>query len=152
MTKDIRHSFRFEANATRVVRALTDPERIRQWWTAEVKTEGDLLVMGWSGYGYEVAIRPSVSDDACRVVWRCVRSNMQDTDAWVGSDITFDLTPDGGETGVEFAHTGYKESPCYEVCIEGWAFFVGVSLKKFIETGQGLPYPVVQDPSKFSNA
>ena len=152
MTKDIRHSFRFDADAKNVIRALSEPEQICQWWTTEVKTEGDLLVLGWSGHGFEVAMRPSMTDDARRVVWKCVRSNMQHTDAWVGSDITFELTPEGDATRVEFAHTGYKDSPCYKVCVEGWAYFVGVSLKQFLETGQGLPYPVVEDTSKLSNA
>jgi len=152
MTKDIRHSFRFSADAQGVARALIEPEQIGQWWTTEVVAVGDLLVLGWSGHGFEVSIRPSVSSDARRVVWKCVRSNMQHTDAWVGSEIIFELTPEGGATRVEFAHTGYKDSPCYEVCVEGWAFFVGVSLKKFLETGQGLPYPVVEDTSKLSKA
>jgi len=73
---------------------------------------------------------------------------MQNTNAWEGTPITFTLTSQGTGTRVDFSQTGYRESPCYEVCNQGWVFFVGTSLKQYIETGKGTRYPEMLDTSK----
>jgi hypothetical protein len=79
------------------------------------------------------------------VTWHCLRSNMQGTNAWEGTNISFKLSPVPGGTRIEFAQTGYRDSPCFETCVGGWAFFVGTSLKQYLETGKGIPYPEMQD-------
>ncbi len=65
--------------------------------------------------------------------------------AWEGTDITFTLSPGTRGTRVDFAQTRYRESPRYEMCRQGWAFFIGTSLRQDIETGKGMPYPEMQD-------
>lgn len=69
---------------------------------------------------------------------------MQNTNAWTGTTITFVLTPQAGGTHLDFAQNGYQASSCY-VCVQGWAFFVGTSLKQYIETGIGIPYPDIPE-------
>lgn len=148
MTKDILHAFQIDTKPERVAEALLDPAQIADWWTREVETQDDQIVLGWSGHGFEVAIRPEFHAQAQCIVWHCTRSNMLQTDAWVGSTVVFQLSPLDGGTHIDFAHTGYKDSPCYDECVVGWAYFVGTSLKQYLETGVGTPYPVVVDPSK----
>jgi hypothetical protein len=82
------------------------------------------------------------------VTWTWTKSNMQHTNAWEGTTITFTLTPAQHHTQRDVAHTGYRESPCYEVCRQGWEYFIGTSLKQYLETGKGMPYPEVQDSRK----
>ena len=124
---------------------LTQPEQIRQWWTNEARIENAHLIVGWSGLGWEVEL-VTIHDPATHtVVWHCLRSNMQNTQAWEGTTISFVLTPQAAGTRVDFAQTGYRESPCRDVCVQGWAFFVGTSLKQYVETDRGIPYPHMQD-------
>jgi hypothetical protein len=77
------------------------------------------------------------------------KSNRQNTNAWEGTTITFTLTPAQHHTQLlDAAHTGYRESPCYEVCRQAWEYFIGTSLKQYLETGKGMPYPEGQDSRK----
>jgi hypothetical protein len=60
----------------------------------------------------------------------------------------FKLTPDESGTKVDFTQSDYKESPCFNVCNEGWKYFLGTSLKSYLETGKGMLYPETQNTSK----
>ncbi len=147
MIKEIRHSFLIDARADTVADALMQESHIQNWWTKEARVENDKGIVGWSGYGWEVELQMTRGGATGPVVWKCIRSNMQNTNAWEGTTMTFLLTPQGTGTRVEFSQTGYRESPCYEVCDQGWAFFVGTSLRQYIETGKGIPYPEILDTS-----
>ena len=143
--RDIRHTFHVAASPADVAEALLRQEHLRQWWTREAELAGDEAVLRWSGHGFEVRLR--IERDAAhgRVSWHCSRSNMQGTSAWEGTTIRFDLHPETGGTRIEFAHAGYAESACRDTCDQGWAFFVGTSLKRYLETGRGIPYPDIED-------
>ena len=144
MAREIRHSFLIDAPPDAALRAVVREEDIRRWWTHEARIEAGRAVLGWSGHGWTVELDMEHDAAARRATWRCIRSNMQDTDAWEGTTITFVLTPEAGGTRLDFAQTGYRDSPCYETCEQGWAFFVGTSLRRYLETGCGLPYPEMQ--------
>lgn len=147
MSREILNSFYIDAPASVITDALMQERHIQNWWTKETRIKNGIGIFGWSSFGWEVELKMSLSDITGPVVWKCIRSNMQNTNAWEGSTITFVLSPHGTGTQVDFSHTGYHESPCYEACTKGWAFFVGVSLKQYIETGRGCPYPSVFDAS-----
>ena len=148
MNKEIRHSFLMGASSDAITDALTQVEHIEKWWTKEARVEDGKILAGRSGYGWEVELE-MVRDSATRnVVWHCTKSNLQNTNAWEGTTITFPLTPLAVGTQVDFAQTGYRASPCYEVCVQGREFLLGKSLKKYVETGKGIPYPEVLDTSQ----
>ena len=148
MTKDIRHSFVIAAKPEAIAEALTRAEHIRGWWTHEATLQGGRLGAGWSGHGWVVTMDVVRNDAERNVVWRCVKSNMQNTNAWEGTTISFVFTPVEGGTRVDFAQTGYRESPCYVLCVQGWAYFLGTSLKGYLETGKGTPYPEITDTNQ----
>ena len=148
MSKEICHAFLMDAAPDTVASALMEAEQIQQWWTREARIEDGKLVVSWSGYGWEVMLEPEHDRASMTVLWKCIRSNMQNTAAWEGTLISFALKPEGAGTRIDFSQTGYRESPCYEVCVQGWAFSVGTSLKQYLETGAGIPYPEMLDAGK----
>jgi uncharacterized protein YndB with AHSA1/START domain len=148
MNKEIRHSFLINASPEAIMAALMQEEHIQEWWTKEARVEDGKEVFGWSEYGWTVELDMEQDTAMRTVAWKCTNSNMQNTHAWEGTTITFTLTPEKHGTLLDFVQTGYRESPCYKVCNQGWAFFVGTSFKQYIETGKGIPYPEIHDPSR----
>lgn len=144
MTKDILHTFLIHAAPQAIADALTQEKHIQNWWTREASIRDGKAELGWSGHGWSVELVIAREGDE-RVLWTCRRSNMMNTDAWEGTTIAFVLTPQSDGTRVDFAQTGYRDSPCYDVCHQGWSFFVGTSLKHYLETGKGIPYPEMPD-------
>jgi len=63
-------------------------------------------------------------------------------DEWTGTRILWNLTKiDGNRTRLEFTHEGLIESmDCWEICEEGWNFFLLESLKSYLEKGEGKPF------------
>ncbi len=148
MSKEIHHSFFMDASPDAITAALMEAEHIQKWWTKEARIQDGKTVVGWSDFGWEVELEMAHDESAGTILWQCLKSNMQNTDAWEGTTITFALTPQAVGTRVDFSQTGYRESPCFEVCDQGWGFFVGTSLKQYVETGKGIPYPEMLDTSQ----
>lgn len=148
MSRDIHHSFVMNAPIEEIVGALMDASRVREWWTREAQSTSDTLLVRWDGYGWLVEFATNFDETSNTVEWRCVTSNMQNTDAWVGTTVTFRMVPLLEGTRVEFAQTGYRDSPCFDVCVQGWEFFLGTSLRLYLESGKGIPYPEMLDTSQ----
>jgi uncharacterized protein YndB with AHSA1/START domain len=76
-----------------------------------------------------------------RIVWRVTRSNMTfvaEPEEWVGTDITFEVIPDGDGSRVRFTHLGLSPSDgCYEVCSSAWDHSIRTSLHASLATGVG---------------
>jgi len=71
------------------------------------------------------------------VTWRCVGG----ADEWVGTTLTFDLSPTDDGTAVLFTHADWRDpSEFMAHCSARWAYFL-LSLKAFVETGTGTPFP-----------
>jgi hypothetical protein len=66
----------------------------------------------------------------------------EDPREWVGSEIVFEVAPEGGRTTVRFSHIGLApEVECYEKCSTAWGFYINTSLKRLITTNEGAPNP-----------
>jgi len=148
MTKQIRHTFHFACTPEKIMSALTEAHHIQKWWTKDASVKNGKGVFQWKGYGWTVELTMEKSEADNTVTWKCTKSNMQNTHAWEGTTMLFKLIPDGSGTKVDFTQSDYRESPCYKVCHEGWKYFLGTSLKSYLETGKGLPYPETRDTSK----
>ncbi len=144
MITDIHQSYHFDASPDAIADALMRAEHIRRWWTTEARVDDGAGCFGWSRNGWEVELAMERDASSHHVTWVCTRSNMQDSNAWEGTTIGFTLTPEDAGTRVEFAQAGYRESPCRTACEQGWSFFIGKSLKQYVETGRGIPYPEPQ--------
>lgn len=145
MTREIWHSVFIVAPVDVVMDALVQEEHIQKWWTREASVRDGKGDFGWSAHGWKVGLDMEHDLAAREVAWRCTSSNMQNTNAWEGTMITFSLSPENAGTRVAFAQTGYRHSPCFDACDQGWSYFVGISLKQYAEAGKGIPYPEMQD-------
>ncbi|MBV6885629.1 SRPBCC family protein [Xanthomonas euvesicatoria] len=139
MNCEIRHSIVIAAAPEVVCAALSEPRQLARWWTREVSLADDLVRLDWSRQGWRVELSIDEGADHQLVCWRCHDSNMLDTDAWKGTVMRFELRSISQGTQVDFVQSGYRDSPCKEACTRGWRFFLGSSLKRYVETGEGAP-------------
>ena len=146
MSPSIHHQFQIAAAPEVVASALTEPAHMARWWTREAEGEGGHVQLDWSAHGWQVELDVLHEPERRRVVWHCTRSNLLDSEAWTGSSMCFELHPTASGTRLEFSHLDYRESPCRATCERGWAFFLGSSLRQYLERGQGMPYPDTPAP------
>jgi hypothetical protein len=66
----------------------------------------------------------------------------QDKKEWTGTNVSFEISKNGGQTELKFTHIGLvPEYECYEVCKEAWGNYITNSLYQLITTGEGKPNP-----------
>ncbi len=141
---EILHRITIENSPHEVYRALTEQRGLSAWWTrAQAKPQAGSMARFVFGpndeHVVEMAVTRLVPDR--QVVWRCVTGPWVDTD-----DFTFDIEPHERGAVLDFSHRRWPEADSfYRHCNSKWGFFLGVSLKRYLETGQGLPSP--QDPA-----
>jgi uncharacterized protein YndB with AHSA1/START domain len=138
---DIRHRVAVSAPLERVYEAVATTEGLSRWWTRDG-------VRGESGEGSRLEFffgqpEPAAVMEVTRlradghVSWTCVGG----AEEWVGTTLTFDLTPADDGTVVLFTHAGWRSpSEFMAHCSARWAYFL-LSLKSYQETGTGTPFP-----------
>lgn len=143
MTKEIFCTIQIDRQPSEVYSAIASDKHIRNWWTSDCSIAPEKESVGvfhWRDHGWKVEMRIEDLQKDSLIKWQCVNSNMQNTDAWEGSTLTFEIEPSANGSTLKFSQTGYRSSPCYDVCNEGWNFVLGKSLKSYLEKGQGHPY------------
>ena len=141
-------SFRvgIDADIHGVYEALTDRAEIRRWWTEVCEIEPVAGSLGrvdfkpdaaWVEFGIAALVPDRL------VEWQVTDSWMVETEDWNGTVIRFRLSGDEqGGTVLDFTHSGWKEEGrCFVACTDGWEFYLRDSLKRYLETGAGEPYP-----------
>lgn len=127
----------------KVFDALTKEEHLRKWWTPDASAQADVdseARFEFNPYGDFVVVRIEKLENEF-VQWNVVDSVMMKTKEWIGTTITFKLTPHENGTKLSFAHTDWKqESECFNACTKGWDHFLRESLKPYLETGTGQPF------------
>jgi NAD(P)-dependent dehydrogenase (short-subunit alcohol dehydrogenase family) len=141
---DYTTTFVVEKPPAEVFAAINDP---RAWWDGEISGTTDQLQSEFT-YRYQ-DIHTSVQRVAEivpgeRVVWDVLSSRLSFVDEpepWTGTQIAFDVAPEGDGTRVTLVHHGLvPERECYDQCSAGWEHVAGRSLRQFIETGQGVSF------------
>src|SRR5262245_1957472 len=141
---DIIHRVGIKAPVAKVYAALATTEGVAGWWTKETagvsKPGGTVEVVFSTPAGKRiggmkmevVALEPNK-----KVHWRFTEG----PEEWIGSDATFDLSQEGDYTIVLFGHRNWRQAVEFMAhCSMKWATFM-MSLKEFVETGQGSPSP-----------
>lgn len=120
--------------------AVHRPEGLSGWWAAEAEGTADVggaLTLRFPGYPDHVwgiqELRPQE---------HVVLSMLSGPDAWKGSSLRFDLAEGTGQVWVTLTHTTAPDVPhdAYLYFCTKWPTFL-VSLKAYLETGAGMPYP-----------
>jgi uncharacterized protein YndB with AHSA1/START domain len=141
---EIRHRVGINAPASDVYEWLTTTDGLAGWWTRDVTGEGGVgstLRFSFGGEDRRADMQVTELDPAGRVVWRCVYG----PDEWIGTDIVFELTPNGDETVLLFTHANWREPVEFlNHCSTKWALFL-FSLKDGLEGRVATPYP--KDPA-----
>ena len=142
---DIIHRIGIKASPAKVYAALSAVDGVAGWWTRE--TTGDSRVGGVITVRFRdrgaaeekgrMDLEVTELDHDKEVRWR-VKAGPQE---WIGTDVTFSLSPDGEQTIVVFGHRNWREAIEFTAhCSMKWAVFL-LSLRDLVETGTGKPSP-----------
>jgi uncharacterized protein YndB with AHSA1/START domain len=136
---EIIHRVGIVGSASEIYNALTTDEGLSRWWTTDTTGAGDvgsIIKFRFGGGGPDFEVIELQTDSLVR--WRHSGDMPGD---WMGTEVSFQLKPEGRQTFVCFAHSNWKEpSDIMAHCSTKWAVFL-LSLKDAIETGKGKPFP-----------
>jgi uncharacterized protein YndB with AHSA1/START domain len=124
----------------KVFDALTKQAGYNGWWSKDCQIagkEGDESSLKFNKDGTIVSMRFRTEQIIAKkaVRWTCVGHDMP---SWVGTTLSWNLTPDDTRTEVTFEHGGWAgDAP--EPVVQGWRHFLG-SLRAYVETGTGQPW------------
>lgn len=141
---NIIHRIGIRSGADKVYKALSTIEGLANWWTEEV--EGEEQTGGKIKFTFrtktgevkgQMVMEVKELSEQRRVTWQCIEG----PDEWIGTDITFDLSQQDGQTIILFGHRNWREAIEFTAhCSTKWAVFL-LSLRDYVETGKGQPSP-----------
>lgn len=136
---DIIHRVGISCPAKDVYVALTTDDGLSSWWTPDTSGAGgvgSVIAFRFNGEGPDFEVLELIADSFVR--WKHVGEMPA---AWMGTEVTFQLTNNETQTYVLFKHSNWKEvSEFMGHCSTKWAVFL-LSLKEALETGKGRPFP-----------
>ena len=138
---DIRHRVVVNSPPAPVYGALATVEGIDGWWSRDgvrgESAEGSELEFYFGQPEPAAVMRVTRLAPGTNVTWHCVGG----ADEWVGTTLTFDLTPVDEGTAVLFSHADWRDPTEFMAhCSARWAYFL-LSLKSYQESGKGTPFP-----------
>lgn len=140
----IMHKIEMDASPATVFDALVTQAGLSAWWTdATAQPEiGSEAKFAFGPQGEHV-VKMKVTElvPGGKVVWQCVEGPWEQTGLF-----EFDLEAIERGTALRFTHSDWPEADdFFRHCNSKWGFFLGTSLKDYVETGQGKPHP--NDPA-----
>jgi uncharacterized protein YndB with AHSA1/START domain len=133
----IYHQIGIKAPLNDVYKAIATTEGISRWWT---RASGTTSTGGELNFSFDdISVKVEVTDNIPdrRIEWT-VRGNQGE---WLGTRICFDLMEEQNQVFVNFQHTEWKQATeMLAHCSTKWAVFL-LSLKDYLETGTGKPFP-----------
>jgi len=136
---DILHRVGVRSSTHDVYSALATRQGLAGWWTTDTRGSCDLGSVTEFHFGTRGFIKMKVVElnPDRRIVWQVVDG----PEDWMGNKISFELAQDGEQATVLFKHQGWKEqSEFMHHCSSKWASFM-MSMKAFVESGKGAPFP-----------
>jgi len=136
---NIIHRIGIHSSIDEVYNALTTNEGLSRWWTTDTSGAGDVgsvIEFRFNGGGPDFEV--TGLEKNALVKWK---HSCEMPPAWMGTEISFQLSSEGKQTYVLFLHSNWKEqSDFMGHCSTKWATFL-MSLKDALETGKGRPFP-----------
>ena len=136
---DINHQVGIKASPEKIYELLTTNSGLSKWWTNDVSGAGDVgsvIEFRFNGGGPDFVVSQLVPNKV--VCWKHTGSMPE---AWMGTEILFQIRQEGDQSFVRFTHANWKEPTNFMGhCSTKWAIFL-LSLKDALETGKGRPFP-----------
>ena len=133
----IYHQVGVKAPLEDVYQAIATTNGISCWWT---RTRGNPDRGGRLEFSFDdISVIVEVTDNTPgkHVEWTV----LGDEGEWLDTRICFDLDAEENQVIVNFQHADWKQTtPMLAHCSTKWAVFL-LSLKDFLETGTGKPFP-----------
>jgi hypothetical protein len=119
---------------------------VRGWWSQAIEGETDKPGAVFY-YHYQDLHRCTLKIaefvPGKKVVWHVLQnyfSFVEDKTEWTGTDIVFEIVPQGSKTELRFTHIGLVPAyECYTACSDGWGTYISGSLRNLLTTGKGQP-------------
>ncbi len=134
------HVFHINAYPLTVFEAVSTLEGLSGWWTEDTggSTETGEIVNFRFGDRYYIEMEIVKQEQGKYLEWKC----HQGEDEWIGTNLTFEIIPNGENSLVKFTHRNWKEiTDFYGVCNYHWGLYMK-SIKLFCETGTGTPFKI----------
>jgi len=142
-THAIKHRIEIEASPEQLYAAISQQQGLAAWWTPMVEAEPELGSVARFRFGdgkHGPDMRIDTLEPGAAVGWHCVDG------PWKGMDMRFEIAAHERGSVLRFTHDGWPEADdFYMHCNAKWGFFLAVSLKGYLECGEGAPHP--RDPS-----
>src|SRR6266852_9328425 len=116
---DLIHEITINAPAEKVHAAITTQAGLRQWWTDDSVAEPRVGTVAEFGFfKRKTVFRMKIEElSPQKIVWSCVGG----PDEWVGTRLTWDLSPKNGATRINFRHANWKSTDGdYGRCNSTW--------------------------------
>jgi uncharacterized protein YndB with AHSA1/START domain len=139
-TREIWHEILINASPSAVYEAVTDAKKLAHWWTTGARGESAIgkRLEFWFGEFCAAEMEVTVLKPSELVRWRVTPKVESD---WVHTEVEFKIFRVNKQTVLHFRHSNWREdAKMFPHCSLGWAIFL-LSLKEFVETGKGRPYP-----------
>jgi uncharacterized protein YndB with AHSA1/START domain len=146
---DLRLVLRFPSTAHKLYDQFATEQGIRNWWLTSCEMEsrvGGTVTLRFTKSDFYAVFRITRLDADRAVEWECLESlqpeklGFQDRADWVGTRLRFEVAALGdGQSQLTFTHVGLAPLECFGVCSNAWSFFLGQSLRAYLETGAGKP-------------
>ncbi len=136
----IRHRVGIKTSIDNAYEAVFTPEKLQGWWataargSTELGSQIELEFPGYPSFRWEIAEKSNNE----RVVLKWVSG----PDPWRGSELQFEFVQSDIQVFVTLTHKTTDDTPpeAFQYFCTKWPLFL-VSLKEFLETGSGRPYP-----------
>ena len=139
MMHEITHRIGIKAAPEKVYQLLTTNSGLSKWWTNDVSGAagvGSIIKFRFNGGGPDFCVSELIPNKLVR--WQ---HSGDMPEAWMGTELVFNLQAEGDQTFVRFSHINWSSSTDFMAhCSTKWAVFM-LSLKEYAETGKGRPFP-----------
>ncbi len=132
---DILHEVTIAASPDKVYQAITEEQA--RWWTSQAVAQPKVGSVGEFSFpsGFVIKMEIANLEPGNKVDWIVKQGRPE----WLGTHVTWDLTPVDNGTKVRFGHRNFASA---EGSLAGasytWAWYL-TSLKDYVETGIGRP-------------
>ena len=138
--KEIRHRVGIKAPIQDIYEAVYQPAKLIGWWATAAKGSGQLgssIELEFPRYPSHVWEITELTDGQ-----RVRLQFLSGPEPWRGSELRFEFQPGQEQVFVTLTHITTSATPdsAFQYFCTKWPTFL-VSLKDFLETGHGRPYP-----------